>query len=103
MDDAELEERIRRAAQNVKNGAVSAAKSIQTEIDRARTQKAQARTQAEAEKAAEKIVEQAAAAAAGTAEQAADSARIMRSASSRNRAAGSPTQRMTPSARSSRP
>ena len=73
MDDAELEERIRRAAQNVKNGAVSAAKSIQTEIDRARTQKAQARTQAEAEKAAEKIVEQAAAAAAGTAEQAAAS------------------------------
>ena len=60
MDSAELEERFRKAAQNVKTGAMNAAKSIQTEIDKARTQKAQARTQAEAEKAAEKIVEKAA-------------------------------------------
>ena len=32
MDDKELEERIRKAAQNVKSGAASAVKSIQTEI-----------------------------------------------------------------------
>ena len=57
MDDAELEERIRKAAQNVKNGAMTAAKSIQTEISKARSQNAPARTQAEAEQAAEKIVE----------------------------------------------
>ena len=57
MDDAELEERIRRAAQNVKNGAMTAAKSIQTEISKARSQNASARTQAETEQAAEKIVE----------------------------------------------
>ena len=49
MDSSELEERIRRAAQNVKNGAMNAAKSIQTEIDKAKAQKAQVRTQAEAE------------------------------------------------------
>ena len=73
MDDTELEERIRKAAQNVKTGAMNAAKSIQTEINKARTQNTQARTQAEAEKAAEKIVEQAAAAAAETAQQAASS------------------------------
>ena len=60
MDSTELEERIRKAAQNVKTGAMNAAKSIQTEIDKARAQKTQARTQAEAEKAAEKIVEKAA-------------------------------------------
>ena len=73
MDDTELEERIRRAAQNVKTGAVNAAKSIQTEINKARAQNAQVRTRAEAEKAAEKIVEQAAAAAGETAQQAAAS------------------------------
>ena len=60
MDSSELEERIRRAAQNVKNGAVNAAKSIQTEIDKARAQKTQVRTQAEAETEAEKIVKKAA-------------------------------------------
>lgn len=63
MDDTELEERIRKAAQNVKNGTMSAVKSIQTEIDKAKAQKGQARTQAEAEKAAEQIVEKAAEAA----------------------------------------
>ena len=52
MDSTELEERIRKAAQNMKTGAMNAAKSIQTEIDKARTQKTQARTQAEAEKEA---------------------------------------------------
>ena len=60
MDSSELEERIRRAAQNVKNGAMNAAKSIQTEIDKAKAQKAQVRTQAEAEAEAEKIVKKAA-------------------------------------------
>ena len=60
MDSSELEERIRRAAQNVKNGAMNAAKSIQTEIDKAKAQKAQVRTQAEAETEAEKIVKKAA-------------------------------------------
>lgn len=60
MDSSELEERIRRAAQNVKNGAVNAAKSIQTEIDKAKAQKTQVRTQAEAETEAEKIVKKAA-------------------------------------------
>ena len=70
MDDTELEERLRRAAANVKRGAMSAAKSIQNEINKARTQGTQARTQAEAEKAAEKIVEQAAT---GTAQQGAAS------------------------------
>ena len=60
MDDTELEERIRKAAQNVKTGAVNAAKSIQTEIDKAKAQKAQVRTQAEAETEAEKIVKKAA-------------------------------------------
>ena len=73
MDDSELEERLRKAAQNVKNGAVSAAKSIQNEISKARTNAAQSRTQAEAEKAAAKIVEQAAAAAGETVQQAAAS------------------------------
>ena len=68
MDDTELEERLRRAAANVKSGAMSAAKSIQNEINKARAQGTQARSQAEAEKAAEKIVEQAAAAA-GAAQQ----------------------------------
>ena len=58
MDDKELEERFRKAAQNVRNGAVSAAKSIQTEINKARSN-APARTAEEAEKAAEKIVEKA--------------------------------------------
>ena len=53
MDSAELEERFRKAAQNVKTGAMNAAKSIQTEINKARTQNTQACTQAEAEKAAE--------------------------------------------------
>ena len=57
MDDKELEERFRKAAQNVKNGAVNAAKSIQTEINKARSQNAPACTAEEAEKAAEKIVE----------------------------------------------
>ena len=71
MDDTELEERIRKAAQNVKSGAVNAAKSIQNEINKARTNSAQARTQAGEEKAAEKIVEQAAAATAETAQHAA--------------------------------
>lgn len=60
MDSSELEERIRRAAQNVKTGAMNAAKSIQTEIDKAKAQKAQVRTQAEAETEAEKIVKKAA-------------------------------------------
>ena len=60
MDSSELEERIRRAAQNVKNGAMNAAKSIQTEIDKAKAQKAQVRTRAEAETEAEKIVKKAA-------------------------------------------
>ena len=60
MDSSELEERIRRAAQNVKNGAVNAAKSIQTEIDKAKAQRSQVRTQAEAETEAEKIVKKAA-------------------------------------------
>ena len=44
----------------MKNGAVNAAKSIQTEIDKAKAQKAQVRTQAEAETEAEKIVKKAA-------------------------------------------
>ncbi|MBR4576953.1 MAG: DUF4342 domain-containing protein [Clostridia bacterium] len=52
-EDKELEERIRNAARNVKTSAVNAARSIRTEIDRARAQNAQARTQAEAEKTAE--------------------------------------------------
>ena len=63
MDDTELEERIRKAAQNVKSGAMSAVKSIQTEIDKAKAQKAQVRTQEEAQKAAEQIVQKAAEAA----------------------------------------
>ena len=60
MDDKELEERIRKAAQNVKNGAASAVKSIQTEISKARAQNAP-KTQAEAEQMARQIVEKAAA------------------------------------------
>lgn len=58
MDDKELEERIRKAAQNVKNGAASAVKSIQTEISKARAQNAP-KTQAEAEQMAKEIVEKA--------------------------------------------
>ncbi len=62
MDDTELEERIRRAAQNVKNGAVTAARSIQTEINKAKEQRTQVRTQAGTEttagKASEKPAEQ---------------------------------------------
>lgn len=60
MDDKELEERIRKAAMNVKSGAVSAVKSIQTEISKARAQNAP-KTQAEAEQMARQIVEKAAA------------------------------------------
>lgn len=66
-DDRELEEKIRKAAQNVKAGAMSAAKTIQSEISKARTENAPARnaaegpqmTQQEAVKAAEQIVQQA--------------------------------------------
>ncbi len=36
-DDGQIEERLRKAADNIKSGAVNAAKSIQKEIDRART------------------------------------------------------------------
>jgi len=61
MDDKELEERLRKMAQNVKSGAQAAAKSIQTEINKAREQKAAA-TPAEAQKAAEQIAEKAQAA-----------------------------------------
>ena len=61
MDDKELEERLRKMAQNVKSGAQAAAKSIQSEINKAREQKAAA-TPAEAQKAAEQIVEKAQAA-----------------------------------------
>ena len=57
MDDKELEERIRKAAQNV----TSAVKSIQTEISKARAQNAP-KTQAEAEQMARQIVEKATAA-----------------------------------------
>jgi hypothetical protein len=60
MDDKELEERIRKAAMNVKSGAASAVKSIQTEISKARAQNAP-KTQAEAEQMARQIVEKAAA------------------------------------------
>ena len=35
-DDGQIEERLRKAADNIKSGAVNAAKSIQKEIDRAR-------------------------------------------------------------------
>ena len=69
MDDAELEERIRRAAQNVKNGAMGAARSIQSEISKARANNQQIRTQAEAEQAARQIVEQVAQAPAAAAQQ----------------------------------
>ena len=55
MDDKELEERLRKMAQNVKSGAQAAAKSIQNEINKAREQKAAA-TPAEAQKAAEQII-----------------------------------------------
>ena len=55
MDDKELEERFRKAAQNVKNGAMNAAKSIQNEINKARAQNTQAPTAQEAAKAAEEI------------------------------------------------
>ena len=61
MDDKELEERIRKAAMNVKSGAASAVKSIQTEISKARAQNAP-KTQAEAEQMARQIVEKATAA-----------------------------------------
>ena len=61
MDDKELEERIRRAARNVKSGATSAVKSIQTEISKARAQNPP-KTQAEAEQMARQIVEKATAA-----------------------------------------
>ena len=60
MDDKELEERIRKAAMNVKSGAASAVKSIQAEISKARAQNAP-KTQAEAEQMARQIVEKAAA------------------------------------------
>ena len=55
MDDKELEERLRKMAQNVKSGAQTAVKSIQNEITKAREQKAAA-TPAEAQKAAEQII-----------------------------------------------
>ena len=55
MDDKELEERFRKAAQNVKTGAMNAAKSIQNEINKAKAQNTQAPTAQEAEKAAEEI------------------------------------------------
>ena len=61
MDNKELEERLRKMAQNVKTGAQTAAKSIQNEINKAREQKAAA-TPAEAPKAAEQVVEKAQAA-----------------------------------------
>lgn len=54
MDDAELEERIRKAAQNVKTGAMTAAKSIQTEINKARTRGASEPAPAAAQKTEEK-------------------------------------------------
>lgn len=44
-DDGEMEERIRRAAMNVKAGVAGAAKSIQNEINRAREEKANAAAQ----------------------------------------------------------
>ena len=55
MDDTELEERIRKAAQNVKTGAMNAARSIQNEINKAKAQNTQAPTAQEAAKAAEEI------------------------------------------------
>ena len=61
MDNKELEERLRKMAQNVKAGAQTAAKSIQNEINKAREQKA-ATTPAEAQKAAEQTVQKAQAA-----------------------------------------
>ena len=57
MDDSELEERLRKAALNVKNGAIDAAKSIQNEISKARKQNGEPLTKAEAEKTAKEIVE----------------------------------------------
>ena len=68
MDDKELEERFRKAAQNVKNGAMNAAKSIQNEINKARAQNTQAPTAQEAEKAAEEILQKAQEAAVDNAE-----------------------------------
>ena len=63
-DTGNIEEQIRKAAQNVKNGAMNAAKSIQSEISKARTQNAPAKPTAEqiqaAEKQAEEIVKKAA-------------------------------------------
>lgn len=44
-DDGEMEEKIRRAAMNVKAGVAGAAKSIQNEINRAREEKANAAAQ----------------------------------------------------------
>ena len=62
-DDKELEERFRNAARNVKAGAVSAAKSIQNEINKSRTETGRSAggqqiTRQEAVKAAEQIVQQ---------------------------------------------
>ncbi len=59
-DDGEIEEKIRKMANNVRNGVTGAAKSIQNEINRARTEKgsgAAAQPQAAPEQAAEKAAE----------------------------------------------
>ena len=68
MDDKELEERFRKAAQNVKTGAMNAARSIQNEINKAKAQNAPAPTAREAEKAAEEILQKAQEAAVDNAE-----------------------------------
>ena len=63
-DTGEIEEQIRKAAQNVKSGAMNAAKSIRNEISKARAQNMPAQPTAEqfraAEEKAEEIVKKAA-------------------------------------------
>ena len=53
MEDTELEERIRKAADNVKNGAAAAVRSIQEEINKNKVPKEKSADAAETKKAAE--------------------------------------------------